>query len=38
LTDVVIVTRTCHGSAPNWALMILGVCAVALVVMAGPLF
>ena len=27
-----------HGSAPNWALLILGACAVAVVLFAGPLF
>ena len=26
-----------HGSAPNWVLMLLGVCAVAAMVFAGPL-
>ncbi|MGZ5723625.1 MAG: hypothetical protein ACXWKD_09875 [Caldimonas sp.] len=26
-----------HGSAPNWVLMLLGACAVALAVVAGPL-
>lgn len=27
-----------HGSAPNWVLTLLGVCAVAVAVFAGPLF
>jgi hypothetical protein len=26
-----------HGSAPNWVLMLLGACAVAVAVLAGPL-